>query len=72
MRPDGDPVSRRVRPFTQSDVTTAIKGAVKAGVKHGRVELPGEISVFFFAGEPAGGEPDVGAPPTDRNEWDDV
>jgi hypothetical protein len=52
-------MSRGVQPFTQGDVTRAVKGVVKAGVKAGRVEIvPGKISVFF-------GELEAAAPQTD-------
>ena len=58
-------MSRGPQPFTQNDVTKAIRGVVKAGVKAGRVEIaPGKISVFF-------GEPEPAAPQNDDvNEWD--
>ena len=46
-------MSRRAQFFTQNDVTKAVKGVVKAGVKSGRLEIvPGKISLFF-------GEPEV-------------
>jgi hypothetical protein len=60
-------MSRGVQRYTQNDVTKAVKGVVKAGVKAGRVEIvPGKISVFFS--EPESAEPQN----EDANEWDSV
>jgi len=41
-------MSRRAQPFTQTDVTNAVKGAVKAGLNVQRVEVEkdGKIVVF--------------------------
>ena len=40
-------MSRRAQPFTQTDVTRAAKGAVKAGLTVQRIEFePGKIVVF--------------------------
>ena len=60
-------MSRGVQSFTQGDVTKAVKGVVKAGLKAGRVEIvPGKISVFFSEPEPAELQNE------DANEWDSV
>jgi hypothetical protein len=56
-------MSRGAHTFKQTDVTKAVKGVVKAGVKAGRVDIvPGKISVFF-------GETEAPAPQSnDANE----
>jgi hypothetical protein len=59
-------MSRGVQSFTQGDVTKAVKGVVKAGVKAGRVEfVPGKITVFFGEPEPVGEPVATAAPDAD-------
>ena len=55
-------MSRRRLPFTQSAVTTAIKGAIKAGMTptSAKIDLDGSITVTF------------GQEEAEPNEWDKV
>jgi hypothetical protein len=56
-------MSRGPQSFTQSDITKAVKGSVRAGMKVGRVEIKdGKITVF--AGEATSTE--EAAPDLDR------
>jgi hypothetical protein len=57
-------MSRRAQPFTQTDVTRAAKGAVKAGLTVRRVEIC-EGKIVIIAGPPE-------EPPANENEWDGV
>jgi hypothetical protein len=58
-------MSRSAHSFKQTDVTKAIKGAVKAGFKVGRFEIE-EGKIVIFAGDAeAKGEPEP-------NEWDGI
>ena len=60
-------MSRGAQTFKERDVTKAVKGVVKAGMKVDRVEvMDGKIVVF--AGHAENGRAAV----EDPNEWDDV
>jgi hypothetical protein len=52
----------RARPFTQSDITRAIKGAVMAGVQVGRVEIAADKIIVIA------GAPETAAPPIEPTE----
>jgi hypothetical protein len=56
---------RRPAPFTQGDLTKALRAAIRAGIKPCRAEIDqnGKIVLGFEAGGAAGGEP---ATPFDR------
>ncbi len=59
-------MSRGTQTFKQGDVTKAVKGVVKAGVKVDRVELEnGKIIVFA-------GDSDANGTEARSNEWDAV
>jgi hypothetical protein len=68
-------MSRRVRPFTQGDITTAFngvtKGVVQSGVSVSRYDMeiaPDKIKISIFVGTP-----ETAAPQNhDVNEWDSV
>jgi hypothetical protein len=57
-------MSRRAQTFTQSDITRAARGAIKAGLAVRRIEIDrsGKI-VIFIGGEPIDQQ---------SNEWDGV
>lgn len=68
-------MSRRVRPFTKSDVTTAFngvtKGVVQSGVNVSRYEMeiaPDKIKISIFVGAPEASA----SQSDDVNEWDSV
>jgi hypothetical protein len=60
-------MSRGANTFKQTDITKAIKAAVKAGVKDWRVEIDRDGKIIVVAAEPA-------KTPDDQNinEWDTV
>jgi hypothetical protein len=57
-------MSRGAQTFKQGDVTKALKGAVRAGLKIKRVEIDKSGKIILFTG--AAGEP------MSANEWDEV
>lgn len=57
-------MSKGQQTFKQGDITKALKGAVKAGVKVQRVEI-GDGKIIIFPGDPL-------PPAKTGNEWDDV
>jgi hypothetical protein len=60
-------MSRGAQTFTQSDVTKAIKAAVRAGLPVARVEISPEGRIIVIAGK-AAPEQDA-APQTPLEEW---
>jgi hypothetical protein len=61
-------MSRGGQSFKQGDVTKAIKGAVKAGFKVGRIEIE-DGKIIVFGGDAASSDTKVDS---DANEWDSV
>ncbi|MBI0475019.1 hypothetical protein D9601_06550 [Sphingomonas sp. MA1305] len=56
-------MSARAR-FRQEDVTRALKGAVAAGMRVGRIEIDPNGRIVILS--------ETAAPTADRNSWDDV
>ncbi|MGR6327704.1 hypothetical protein ACU5AX_01425 [Sphingomonas sp. XXL09] len=56
-------MSARAR-FRQEDVTRALKGAVAAGMRVGRIEIEPNGRIVILS--------ETAAPTADRNSWDDV
>lgn len=61
-------MSRSAQSFRQGDVTRAIKGAVKAGFRVGRIEIV-DGKIIVFAGDASLSEVKV---EPDVDEWDGV
>jgi hypothetical protein len=65
-------MSRRL-PFTQADVSRAVKGARAAGLPLTRVEIDQAGKIVLVAGqETAPATPDIELPTAEKNEWDEV
>lgn len=61
-------MSRGAQPFTQNDVTKALKGAAKAGLEVQRVEIE-RGKIVLVTGKPT----DISTPPFPvENPWDNV
>jgi len=45
-------MSRSAQPFTQGDITRAVKGAVKAGLNVQRFEVDRDGKIVVFTGKP--------------------
>jgi hypothetical protein len=61
-------MSRGVQPFTQGDVTKAVKAVVKAGLPVARVEVLRDGRILVIAGQPEQGQNSEAI----TNEWDSV
>jgi hypothetical protein len=61
-------MSRSAQPFTQGDITRAVKGAVKAGLNVQRFEVDRDGKIVVFAGQPEA----HGTIEKQANEWDGV
>jgi DNA-binding MarR family transcriptional regulator len=62
-------MSRGQQTFKQSDVTKALKAAVKAGIAIERVEIDKDGKIVIVTGRP---EDAANAEKAEKNEWDGV